>query len=176
MEKTSNTQSSGSSETDRAHENEANQAIQKIRKKLLDLGGRNVLLNYRHPKGSSLRIIDELPDQIANELNAGKKFDFVAVPEPKERELIGEEKADELIEFVEKIHRMLNAYIRSIGRAKDESYSKPSYNKNREENRTENREESNGNIVETVSEVEPDGNSFTASADEFFSSDELTNA
>ena len=94
----------------------------------------------------------------------------------KERELIGEEKADELIEFVEKIHRMLNAYIRSIGRPKEESYSKPSYDSNREDSRTENREESNGNFVETVSAVEPDGNSFTANADEFFSSEELTNA
>lgn len=89
----------------------------------------------------------------------------------KERELIGEEKADELIEFIEKIHRMLNAYIRSIGRPKDESYSKPSYN--REENKTE----SNGNSVDSdTTQVEPDGNSFTANADEFFSSDELTNA
>ena len=90
----------------------------------------------------------------------------------KERELIGEEKADELIEFVEKIHRMLNAYIRSIGRPKDDSYSKPSYNNNREDNRSE----TNGNVAETVVTDEPNGNSFTANADEFFSSDELTNA
>ena len=94
----------------------------------------------------------------------------------KERELIGEEKSDELIEFVEKIHRMLNAYIRSIGRPKDETYTKPSYNKNREETTTGTKEESNGNVVETTTEVEPDGNSFTASADEFFGADELTNA
>ncbi len=94
----------------------------------------------------------------------------------KERELIGEEKSDELIEFVEKIHRMLNAYIRSIGRPKDESYSKPSYNNNREENKTETKGESNGNVAETASTTEPDGNSFTANADEFFSADELTNA
>jgi four helix bundle protein len=94
----------------------------------------------------------------------------------KERELIGEEKSDELIEFVEKIHRMLNAYIRSIGRLKDETYTKPSYEKNREETITETKEESNGNIVEADSAVEPDGNSFTANADEFFSEEELTNA
>ncbi len=91
----------------------------------------------------------------------------------KERELIGEEKADELIEFVEKIHRMLNAYIRSIGRPKEEGYCKPSYNNNREETRTE----TNGNaVVAENTAVEPDGNSFTANAEEFFSSDELTNA
>jgi hypothetical protein len=86
------------------------------------------------------------------------------------------QKSDELIEFVEKIHRMLNAYIRSIGRLKDETYTKPSYEKNREETITETKEESNGNIVEADSAVEPDGNSFTANADEFFSEEELTNA
>ena len=90
----------------------------------------------------------------------------------KERELVGEEKAEELLEFVEKIHRMLNAYIRSIGRPKDSNYSKPSY-----ENKEEKNQESDGNAVENNnSQAEQDGNSFTASADEFFSSDELTNA
>jgi len=92
----------------------------------------------------------------------------------KERELLDEDKAEELIEFIEKIHRMLNAYIRSIGRPKDENYTKPSYN-NREDNSNETKEDSNGNVVETASKNEADGNSFTASADEFFSADELTN-
>jgi len=80
----------------------------------------------------------------------------------KERELIGGEKADELLEFVEKIHRMLNAYIRSIGRKKSDNYdnNNNSYENNNNDNSSE----------------EADGNSFTASADEFFSSDELTNA
>lgn len=80
----------------------------------------------------------------------------------KERELIGGEKADELLEFVEKIHRMLNAYIRSIGRKKSDNYenNNNSYENNNNENSSE----------------EADGNSFTANADEFFSSDELTNA
>ena len=94
----------------------------------------------------------------------------------KERELIGEEKSDELIEFVEKIHRMLNAYIRSIGRPKEEGYVKPSYNSNREDNSLTVKEEPNGNVIVEDTLVEPDGNSFTASADEFFSAEELTNA
>lgn len=84
----------------------------------------------------------------------------------KDRELVGDEKAEELLEFIEKIHRMLNAYIRSIGRPKDSTYSKPSY---------ENKEEVSGNSVGTANnEKEPDGNSFTADADEFFSEEELT--
>jgi four helix bundle protein len=84
----------------------------------------------------------------------------------KERELIPSEESDELLEFVEKIHRMLNAYIRSIGRPKDATYTKPN---------NENREENEGNKVEKNEvQEEPDGNSFTASADEFFSTEELT--
>lgn len=88
----------------------------------------------------------------------------------RDRELIGGEKVEELLEFIEKIHRMLNAYIRSIGRPKDSNYTKQPY-----ENREENKEESNGNAVENNnSQAEPDGNSFTANADEFFSEEELT--
>lgn len=86
----------------------------------------------------------------------------------KDRELIGEEQADELLEFVEKIHRMLNAYIRSIGRTKTDS----NYNSSR--NSENNNEEYNGNTVKQEDNNEADGNSFTASADEFFSADELT--
>jgi len=83
----------------------------------------------------------------------------------KERELVPNDEADELLEFVEKIHRMLNAYIRSIGRPKDANYSK----------HADNKTEANGNVVESnTTEAEPDGNSFTASADEFFSTEELT--
>ena len=85
----------------------------------------------------------------------------------KERELVEGDKIEELIEFIEKIHRMLNAYIRSIGRPKDATYTKPSYNNTKEE--------VSGNTVEAASDdSEPDGNSFTASADEFFSEEELT--
>lgn len=86
----------------------------------------------------------------------------------KERELIGAEQAEELLEFVEKIHRMLNAYIRSIGRPKDNNYNRSNTNNNDEE--------VNGNTTKQEESNETDGNSFTASADEFFSSDELTNA
>jgi four helix bundle protein len=83
----------------------------------------------------------------------------------KERELIQAPQADELLEFVEKIHRMLNAYIRSIGRLKTEggTYEKrepSSYSNNEQEHEDE----------------EPNGNAYTADADEFFSEEELTNA
>ena len=86
----------------------------------------------------------------------------------KDRELIGAEESEELLEFVEKIHRMLNAYIRSIGRPKENNY--------RASNNENNNEEQNGNTVKQEESNNTDGNSFTASADEFFSSEELTNA
>ena len=94
----------------------------------------------------------------------------------KDRALIEEDKSDELIEFVEKIHRMLNAYIRSIGRTKEEGYTKPTYTNSKTEYKSETKEEFNGNTDTSEPTLEPDGNTFTANADEFFSSDELTNA
>ena len=88
-----------------------------------------------------------------------------------EREMIEAEVADELIEFVEKIHRMLNAYIRSIGRVKtDKPYeNRTSYNNNEEKT-------VDGNAAVSEDSIQDSGNTFTASADEFFSSEELTNA
>ena len=63
-------------------------SLEAVRKKLLDLSGRNTLLNYKHPKASCVRLIDELPDQIFEVLILGKAFTFIPVPEPVERELI----------------------------------------------------------------------------------------
>lgn len=91
----------------------------------------------------------------------------------KERELIGGEEAEELLEFIEKIHRMLNAYIRSIGRKKSDNDNN---NNNSNYSNNYNSEEVNGNKDVAEDSNDTDGNTFTASADEFFSSDELTNA
>jgi four helix bundle protein len=79
----------------------------------------------------------------------------------KERGMVEEVEADELIENVEKIHRMLNAYIRSIGRKKEDN------NYERTNNYNNNSEDSNSND-------EPNGNAYTASADEFFSEEEIS--
>ncbi|OUS12306.1 hypothetical protein A9Q89_06485 [Gammaproteobacteria bacterium 53_120_T64] len=63
-------------------------SLESVRKKLLDLSGRNALLNYKHPKASCVRIVDELPDQIYDVLDSGKVFTFIPVPEPTEKELM----------------------------------------------------------------------------------------
>ena len=39
-------------------------ALEKVRVKLLDLSGRNRLLNFRETKSSTIRIVDELPDEV----------------------------------------------------------------------------------------------------------------
>lgn len=64
------------------------EALEHLRNRLLDLTGRNRLLNFHHPKKCSLRVIDELPDQIVLALLAGEEMRFKAVPEPTEEELI----------------------------------------------------------------------------------------
>lgn len=63
-------------------------SLEAIRRRLLDLSGRNSLLNFKHPKSSSVRIIDELPDQIYTVLESGAKFTLIPVTEPTEQELI----------------------------------------------------------------------------------------
>ncbi len=63
-------------------------SLESLRKKLLDLTGRNSLLSYRHPKASCIRIIDELPDQIVEVLKSEKSLTFLDVPEPTEQDLI----------------------------------------------------------------------------------------
>lgn len=63
-------------------------ALENLRKRLLDLTASNRLISFRHPKNGSLRIIDELPDQLADKLLADTMMQFRAVPEPTEDELI----------------------------------------------------------------------------------------
>ena len=64
------------------------QALENLRMRLLDLTARNRLINFRHTSGSLLRIIDELPDQLAETLLNDKKMRFLPVPEPSRDELI----------------------------------------------------------------------------------------
>ncbi|MDB4401580.1 DUF4011 domain-containing protein, partial [bacterium] len=61
--------------------------IAELRQRLLDLTSRNQLLNYRHPTGSSIRVVDELPDQVATALGSGGKFTLEPVPRPSDKEL-----------------------------------------------------------------------------------------
>ena len=72
------------------------QALENLRVRLLDLSARNRLINFRHTK-SSLRIIDELPNQLVKTLLADTEMRFLPVPKPTQKELIkaGYSKFDE---------------------------------------------------------------------------------
>tara|TARA_R110001583_G_scaffold191912_1_gene357802 strand:+ start:20771 stop:26248 length:5478 start_codon:yes stop_codon:yes gene_type:complete len=66
----------------------AHQALENLRMRLLDLTSRNRLINFKHSKSASLRVIDELPNQLVETLLAEQEMRFVAIPEPTEKELI----------------------------------------------------------------------------------------
>lgn len=70
------------------NKNFAFDSLQTIRNRLLDLTGRNRLLNFRYGKSGFVRVIDEMPDQLAVNILDGRKFTFVPVDEPTKDELI----------------------------------------------------------------------------------------
>src|SRR5262249_44207130 len=66
---------------------EATSVLQETRRKLLDLTARNRLLNFRHTATNSIRVVDELPDQLFKHLIDGSAFTFDPVIEPTKEEL-----------------------------------------------------------------------------------------
>ena len=56
--------------------------LERIRSRLLDLSSRNPLLNYSHPRASSLRIVDEVPALVLERLVADGEFRFAALKSP----------------------------------------------------------------------------------------------
>lgn len=77
--------SSVSSDT---NHNFAFDSLKAIRNRLLDLTGRNRLLNFRHGRSGFIRVIDEMPDQLALNILEGLQFTFIPVDEPRKDELI----------------------------------------------------------------------------------------
>lgn len=65
------------------------ESLELMRKKLLDLTARNRLLNFPiQQKGAALRIIDEVPNQLCDELLADRELKFKPVPPPTRDQLI----------------------------------------------------------------------------------------
>src|SRR5688500_321609 len=59
------------------HRDEApSRLLERMRMRLLDLSARNPLLNYTHPRGSSLRIVDEIPAIVLDALIASRAYRF----------------------------------------------------------------------------------------------------
>ncbi len=77
---------------------DAADTLREIRQRLLDLSRRNTLLNFRHPRGKSLRVVDEVPGQLVERLLNGDSFVFEPLPRvPLEHE----EMPDHVREFLE---------------------------------------------------------------------------
>lgn len=55
--------------------------LERVRRRLLDLSGNNALLNYKHPKASSLRIVDEVPAQVFERLVENGQLSFAPLSE-----------------------------------------------------------------------------------------------
>lgn len=87
------TQLEGESSMDETISSDKNQnfafdSLNAIRNRLLDLTGRNRLLNFRHGRSGFIRVIDEMPDQLASNILEGNQFTFIPVDEPRKDELI----------------------------------------------------------------------------------------
>lgn len=68
----------------------AQQPLERLRARLLDLTARNRLLNFSHKGRGNIRFIDELPDQLHEMLLSEAELRFLAVPEPTHDELVAE--------------------------------------------------------------------------------------
>jgi len=68
--------------------NQYSTTLENLRNRLLDLTARNRLLNFKPTKTASLRIIDELPNQLVDTLLNDKEMTFSAVSEPTRQQLI----------------------------------------------------------------------------------------
>ena len=75
-------------QVDKVNTNFAFDSLKAIRNRLLDLTGRNRLLSYKHGKAGSIRVIDEMPDQLAENILNESDFTFIPVDEPLYQELI----------------------------------------------------------------------------------------
>ncbi|MFP5300560.1 DUF4011 domain-containing anti-phage protein Hhe [Cobetia sp. SIMBA_158] len=65
------------------------ESLENMRRKLLDITSRNRLLNFPiDQKGSSLRVVNELPDQLYQNLIDEKGMQFAAVPDPQYKQLL----------------------------------------------------------------------------------------
>lgn len=70
------------------NDNFAFDSLQSIRNRLLDLTARNRLLSYKHGRTGSIRVIDEMPDQLAENMLNESAFTFIPIDEPLYEELI----------------------------------------------------------------------------------------
>lgn len=89
-------------------------SIDALRRRLLDLTGRNPLLNFRHGRTRrSLRVIDEIPDQLFQKLEGESVLRFKSIGEPDDEP--EDEKTPAFRRALETARLDDEAYLRAIG-------------------------------------------------------------
>ena len=88
--------------------------IAELRMRLLDLSNTNRLLNYKFDGRSRnrIRLVDELPDQIVDKLQNGKRLLFRALPEPGDEP--GDEKSDSFLLALEQTRGSDEEYLTAL--------------------------------------------------------------
>jgi very-short-patch-repair endonuclease len=77
-----------SADLPKANQSEIREALGQLRKQLLDLTAHNPLISFKHAKtGRYIRLVDELPDKVTQQLYDGKNLTFEPVPLPTKEEI-----------------------------------------------------------------------------------------
>lgn len=58
--------------------------LERMRARLLDLSARNPLLSYRHPRASSLRVVNEVPALVLERMVSNGRFQFTPLPDDED--------------------------------------------------------------------------------------------
>lgn len=101
--------------------------IDQLRRRLLDLTGRNPLLNYKFSERAraQVRVIDELPDQLYSELQEGKTMWFKALEEPSGEPQ--DEQTDEFLMALESARLTDEEYLVALEELGEEDPENPKF-------------------------------------------------
>ena len=96
----------------------ATDALEKLRHRLLDLTGRNRLLNFTHGRQGNIRIIDAIPNVLHRKLLSEEELRFQAIPSPTRQELIE-------AGYIEVDHLLRRRWISGVVREPEQSQGTP---------------------------------------------------
>ncbi len=95
--------------------------IEQLRMNLLDISNRNKLVNMKHSDKSKnhVRVIDELPDQLLERLEADRKLTFKALPPPPD--VPEDEQTDQFLMALEEARQTDQTYLEAIEKLEEDS-------------------------------------------------------
>ncbi len=99
----------------------AREAIERLRLNLLDISAKNKLVSMTHAERSKnhVRVIDELPDQLLDRLQADRKLTFKALPPPPD--IPEDETTDEFQMALEEARQTDETYRDAIANLDDDT-------------------------------------------------------